>query len=182
MDAASAIDSYPYALERQASFLGAALPFPEPNSGGWLFRLSRFPVKGRETVVDVEKRGDRFFVTVSRFLQPLRQTWESLGRPADPVRKMVSMEISISTLEGSDALVREIERGTPLACIDEPLDEPFRDHYFLFFTDTLECSIAAVTNPYDKREAESWHRLINRSYGAELVPPRRCFAEDAILV
>ena len=182
MDTVPAISSYPYALERQASFLGAALPFPEPNSGGWLFRLSRFPVKGRETVIDIEKRGDRFFVTVSRFLQPLRQTWESLGRPADPVREIVSVEISASTLESSDALIREIEKGTPLACIDEPLDKPFCDHYFLFFTDTLECSIAAVTDPYDKREAESWHRLINRSYGAELVPPRRCFAEDAVLV
>ena len=182
MSEATAVDSYPYALERQASFLGAALPFPEPNTGGWLFRLSRFPARGRETVIDVERRGDRIFVTVSRFLQPLRQTWESLGRPTNPMHQIVSVEISISTTKATAPLVREIENGTPIACLDEPLNEPFRDHYMLFFTDTRECRIAAITDPYDRREAESWHRLINRSYGAELVPPRRCFAEEAVLV
>jgi hypothetical protein len=52
----------------------------------------------------------------------------------------------------------------------------------LFFTDTIDCKIAAITDPYKIRKAEAWHRIINRSYGAELVPPRRCFVDETVTV
>ena len=175
-------ESYPYALERQASGLGAALPLPEPDSGGWLLRLVRLPQSAPEVIVDVEKRGGRHFVTVSRFLRPLRRTWESLGRPRAPMTGLVPVEISISNLPARNAMALEIERGTPLECPNDPQDEPDRDHYLLFYTDTKECRIAAAANPYESKEAEAWHRLINRSYGAELEPPRRLFVESGELV
>ena len=175
------MDFYPFSLERQASRFAASLPLPEPNTNSWLFRLVRLPAKGRETLVDVEKRGSRFFVTVSRFLIPLRKLWESHGKPRILPQGMISVEISISTLPVNDPLNREIVSYTPLDCLDAPTNDPADDHYFCFFTDTRECNIAAISNPYENREAESWHRLINRSYAAELVAPRRRFATDCII-
>ncbi len=176
------LESYPYALERQASGLGAALPLPEPGSGGWLLRLVRLPQSAPEVIVDLEKRGGRRFVTVTRFLRPLRRTWENLGRPTDLMTGLVPVEISISTLPAGNAMALETERGTPLDCLNDPRNDHARDHYLLFYTDTKECRIAAMSNPYETREAEAWQRLINRSYGAELEPPRRLFADSGELV
>lgn len=176
------LESYPYALERQASGLGAALSLPEPDSGGWLLRLVRLPRSAPEVIVDLEKRGGRLFVSVSRFLRPLRQTWERRGRPTDLVTGLVPVEISVSTLPAENAMALEVERGAPLDCMNDPQNDPEQDHYLLFYTDTKDCKIAAVSNPYESRDAEAWHRLINRSYGAELEPPRRLFVESGELV
>ena len=181
MKQSAQVDSYSFSLEKQASRFAASLPLPEPNTNSWLFRLARLPAKGRETLVDVEKRGGRFFVTVSRFLIPLRRLWESHGRPQILPKGIVPVEISISTLPVDDPLNREIMGYTPLDCLDAPSNDPVADHYFCFFTDTRECNIATISNPYENRKAESWHRLINRSYAAELVAPRRQFATDVII-
>ena len=181
MKQSAQVDFYSFSLERQASRFAASLPLPEPNTNSWLFRLVRLPAKGRETMVDVEKRGGRFFVTVSRFLIPLRRLWESHGRPHILPKGIVPVEISISTLPVDDPFNREIMGYTPLDCLDAPSNDPAADHYFCFFTDTRECNIAAISNPYENRKAESWHRLINRSYAAELVAPRRQFATDVII-
>ncbi|MBT3568010.1 MAG: hypothetical protein HN494_04110 [Opitutae bacterium] len=182
MDFNSAQNSYPYALERQASLLAASLRFPEPSSGRWLLRLVRLPAKGRETIIDLEKRNNRCAVTVTRFLKPLRQLWEALDRPSEIPRTTIPLEISMANLDCNDALFRETERGTVLDCINAPIDDSGMDHYLIFFTDTIDCKIAAITDPYKMRKAEAWHRIINRSYGAELIPPRRCFVEETVSV
>ena len=76
-------------------------------------------------------------------------------------------------------MAREIERGTPGDCFYDLSDDPDADHYLIFHTDTKECFFAGITAPYERPEAEAWQRLINRSYAAELVPPRRRFPTSA---
>ena len=53
------------------------------------------------------------------------------------------------------------------------------DHYFLFKTDSINCFVYGISNPCIKKD-ESWIRLINRSFGTELVPPRRKFVEKLV--
>ena len=162
--------------------MAASLRFPEPSSGRWLLRLVRLPAKGRETIIDLENQNNRCVMTVTRFLKPLRLLWEALGRPSEIPSRIIPIEISMANLDCNDALFLETERGTVLDCINAPKDDSSLDHYLVFFTDTIDCKIAAITDPYKLRKAEPWHRIINRSYGAELVPPRRCFVEETVSV
>jgi len=182
VDISSVQHSYPYALERQASHLAAPLRFPEPASGRKLLRLVRLPAKGHETVIDLHIRKNSCTITVTRFLKPLRQLWENLDRPSEMPRIKIPVEISLANLDCNDALFRETQRGTVLDCINAPIDDSTLDHYLMFFTDTIDCKIIAITDPYKTRKAEAWHRIINRSYGAELVPPRRCFVNENVSV
>ena len=45
--------SFPKILEERAAQYSAYMNLPEPDSGEMFFRLVRMPLKGRETIIDV---------------------------------------------------------------------------------------------------------------------------------
>jgi hypothetical protein len=53
-------------------------------------------------------------------------------------------------------------------------------HFFIFFTDSHNCISSGISNPYEKHD-EQWIRILNRSYGAELTPPRRNVENISVL-
>jgi len=46
------------------------------------------------------------------------------------------------------------------------------DLFYFFFTDSFNC-VTATTTHLHRQTDELWQRIINRSYGTELIPPRR---------
>ena len=135
-------------------------------------RLSRFPVDGTETIVDLHMSGSRVFVTVTRFLYSLRKIlqFSTFSKSKDISESPI--EISISECEANDPLIREILSNQIFDIENNLSDKRDDNHYLLFFTDSRTCISAGISNPIDKLN-EQWIRLINRSYGTELVPPRR---------
>lgn len=144
---------------------------PKPDSGQFCFRLSRFPLDGTETIVDVYSSGHRVFVTVTRFLLSLR---EFLGnsKSEDVCFTDFPVEISTSECEKFNPLIREISTSQIFDISSRLSNEVGEDHFFLFYTDSNNCIAAGMSNPYQNQN-ELWIRLINRSFGTELVAPRR---------
>ena len=173
--------SFAHLIERQASSIAASLFLPAPNSNEFSMRLSRFPTDGTETILDIHSSGSRVFVTVTRFMKSLRSllllpsTNYSMAIPQFPV------EISISECNGNDPILREVLINQIFDIECNLSDERDDDHYFLFFTDSRKCISAGISNPSDKLN-EQWIRLINRSYGTELVPPRRGLSSHSIVL
>ena len=164
--------SFAYLIEGQASSLAASLVLPMPDSNEFCMRLSRFPVDGTETILDLHTSGSRVFVTVTRFLYSLRRMLQFSTYSKSKVITEPLIEISISECDGNDPLIREI-LSKQIFDIESNLSDKREDnHYFLFFTDSRKCISAGISNPLNKLN-EQWIRLINRSYGTELVPPRR---------
>lgn len=166
------LSSFAFNIERQASSLAASLVLPQPNSSELCMRLSRFPFEGTETILDIHTSGPRVFVTVTRFLNSLRRKLTALTPDVIMPSTQIPVEISISECKSSDPIIREILTSEiyDIECdISEKNDD---SHFFLFFTDSQRCISVGISNPYEKLN-EQWIRLINRSYGTELVPPRR---------
>ena len=146
---------------------------PKPESGQFCFRLSRFPLDGTETIVDVYSNGHRFFVTVTRFLLSLRAFLIN-SKTEDVSFANFPIEISTSECQRLNPLIREISTSQ-IFDISSRLSDGIRDdHFFLFYTDSNNCIAAGMSNPYQNQN-ELWIRLINRSFGTELVAPRRNF-------
>ena len=135
-------------------------------------RLSRFPNEGTETILDIHTVGSRVFVTVTRFLNSLR---ERITTPTNDICQdthLIAVDISISEISEGDPIIREI-LSKQIFDLKSDLNQEIKDnHFFLFFTDSKNCVSAAISNPVQKLN-EQWVRLINRSYGTELNAPRR---------
>ncbi len=166
--------SFSHEIERQASSLSSALVLPEPNSKNFSFRLSRFPIDGTETIVDIHSSGERIFISVTRFLKSIRRhILETKTGELDCDIKL-GVEISISECNYNEPILREILNSN-IFDLTSDLSESIDDnHFFIFFTDSHNCISSGISNPYEKQE-EHWIRILNRSYGAELTPPRRTF-------
>ena len=91
------------------------------------------------------------------------------------------IEISISECEANDPLIREIFSNQIFEIESNLSDKREDNHYFMFFTDSRKCISAGISNPLDKLN-EQWIRLINRSYGTELVPPRRKVRNHSVVL
>ena len=165
--------------ERQVSASAAQLALPlGPRS--WSLRLVHLPAQGPEVVWDFSGVFGRSAVTVTRFLESLRERWEQTGRSAESACG-VPREISQAELPSREPIVREIEKGIVWGCrqgLEFWLDAA---HYFLRFQNSEGSSrAAAITNPHAQPHTESWQRLINRAIGSGLLPPRRFVADYAV--
>ena len=160
--------SFPQRLERQASSVVANLDLPAPNSGNFLLRLARFPNRGTETILDVIQQNHRILLKVTRILVNLRKPLVE-GK----FEKKIPVEISFSYIDQNEPLVQELSRDIQFQLVDDLENSMDGNHFFLFYTDSIECIAKAISNPHEKVWAEAWQRLINRSYGTEHVVPRR---------
>ena len=164
--------SFAHLIERQASTLSASLVLPKPNSDNFCMRLSRFPNEGTETILDIHTVGSRVFVTVTRFLNSLRERITTPTNDNCQDSHLIAVDISISEISERDPIIREI-LSKQIFDLKSDLNQEIKDnHFFLFFTDSQNCVSAAISNPVQKLN-EQWVRLINRSYGTELKAPRR---------
>ena len=172
--------SFSHEIERQASSLSSALVLPEPNSRNFSFRLSRFQIEGTETIVDIHSSGERIFISVTRFLKSIRRyILESKKSDFDYDIKL-GVEISISEFDQNEPILREFINSNIFDITSDLSQRTDENHFFLFFTDSHNCISSGISNPYEKHE-EQWIRLLNRTYGAELTPPRRTFKGISIL-
>ena len=168
--------SFPYYLERHASRLSASMDLPPPNSGRTFLRLMRLPKDGRETILDLTTYGQKFELLVTRFLKPLRdEIAKGFEIGDEELSKVTSWPIEISSMRmGFDDALAFALQTEDYELFEDGLSESMdADHYFLFFTDSNEFVCKAVSNPVRDPGFENWVRVINRSYGLELNPPRR---------
>lgn len=168
--------SFPYFLERHASRLSASMDLPPPNSGRTFLRLMRLPKDGRETILDLTTYGQKFELLVTRFLKPLRdEIAKGFEIGDDECATIPSLPIEISSMRlGFDDALAFALQTEDYELFEDGLSESMDgDHYFLFFTDSNEFVCKAVSDPMRDPRFENWVRVINRSYGLELNPPRR---------
>jgi hypothetical protein len=110
---------------------------------------------------------------VTRFLLSLRAFLIN-SKTEDVSFANFPIEISTSECQRLNPLIREISTSQ-IFDISSRLSDGIRDdHFFLFYTDSNNCIAAGMSNPYQNQN-ELWIRLINRSFGTELVAPRRNF-------
>jgi hypothetical protein len=159
-------------LEQQAASLSASLVLPEPQSGRIFLRLTRLPIDGPETIIDVKSFGKRYFITVTRFIEPLRISYQSFLNKNLSGEFCVPVEISTSECSLNEPLVKECKSSYIYDLKSNFISEDNTDFYYLFCTDSFNCVTSFTTYPHNQTD-ELWQRIINRSYGAELVPPRR---------
>lgn len=165
--------------ERQVAINAARLPFLEKD-GSWALRLIHLSLHGPETVWDFLSSDNCSYVTVTRFLEPIRLKWARLGYPTDPIRG-VSREICQAELPLREPIMLEVERGVIWGCRQGLRNNTDVDHYFLWYRElTGATRIAAISNPFSEPHTESWQRLINRSIGAGLFSPRRFVANYSV--
>ena len=173
--------TYPLLLESQSARFAGKMELPDACSGKFSLRLVRLAAKGRETIVDVFQQGDRARVRVTRFLRPLRDTIYT--DPVDGVHYADSeaslpVEISATYLDPRDTFLRLLALENFDGFGNGMEDRTDADHYFLFYTNSFAYSARAISDPQNKEWAENWSRLIHRSYGVELVPPRHHFYQE----
>ncbi len=177
--------SYPLLLERQAAKYSGAMDLPIPHSGRIYLRLIRLAQRGRETVVDLYSCGNRMRIRVTRFLAPLRETIK-----IDPIdgelsidhNVRVPIEVSSDFLDPWDSFLKMIEKENFDNFANDLSGEIDADHYFMFYTNSSGYTAKGITNPHLKKWPEDWLRLINRSYGMELHPPRRLFYKEKAMI
>jgi len=162
----------PLGWERQVTANSARLVEPYARNE-YSLRLIHLPALGTEIVWDFIKTNERHLVTVTRFLESLREKWIRSGNTFECIAG-VPKEISKAELPLGEPVVREIEKGIVLGCRQGLENRMDVDHYFLWFQDSSGFSrVAAITNPFSQPHSESWQRLINRAIGSGLFPPRR---------
>ena len=177
--------SYPLLLERQAARFSGAMELPPPHSGRMYLRLVRLAQRGRETVMDVYTSGNRMRVRITRFLAPLRETIQ-----IDPIdgnfsidqSLVVPVEVSSCYFDPEDSFLRMIAKEDFGSFADQLEDEIQADHYFMFYTNSSGYTAKGISNPHAKKWPEDWLRLIHRSYGVELSPPRRLLYKETLTV
>ena len=166
--------------ERQVTANAACPPSPE-GAGSWALRLMHLPIHGPETVWDFLRIGNSNTASVTRFLEPLRMRWAQLGYTHEPLSG-VPREIGQAELPFKEPVILEVEKGVIWGCRQGLEDRADVDHYFLWYREATGARrIAAISNPFMAPHTESWQRLINRSIGAGLFPPRRFVADYAIV-
>ena len=158
----------------------AACPLLPDGQGRWALRLIHLPVKGTETVWDFLSGPLCSKVRVTRFLQSIKRQWESKGHSLETLSG-VPREISQAEMPCREPIILEVGKGLVWGCRQGLENRMDADHYFLWHRDiTGTTRIAAITDPFKQPHAESWQRLINRSIGAGLIPPRRLVADLTI--
>jgi|TARA_B100001093_G_C26823899_1_gene1013174 hypothetical protein len=159
-------------LESVASSLGATLFLPDPKSGKFCMRLIRLPVDGPETIIDIKSVGYRYFVTTTRFIEPLRLSMKSFMKGKFSEKLTIPVEISSSECPVNEPMIVECKNESiyGLRSSFSSIDDV--DLFYFFFTDSVNCVTATTTDVY-RQSDELWQRIINRSYGTELIPPRR---------
>jgi hypothetical protein len=91
----------------------------------------------------------------------------------------IETEISIGECQNTEPILREFNSNS-IFKLKSDLDNSVKDdHFFLFFTDSQNCIASGISNPNEKKH-ETWIRVINRSFGTELIPPRRLFQNSTI--
>ena len=91
----------------------------------------------------------------------------------DVTPKGLQVEISSGFISRTEFLINEFNLINKNALIPELENSKSGNHYFLFYTDSFDCTVSGISNPHEKVHAELWHRIINRSYGLEHSVPRR---------
>ena len=156
------------------------MDLPPPNSGRTFLRLMRFPKNGRYTILDLTTYGQKFELLITRFLKPLQREILKGFESGDENLSMVKswpIEISSMRMGFDDGLAFALQTEDYEQFEDGLSESVDADHYFLFFTDSNEFVCKAVSNPVRDPRFENWVRIINRSYGLELSPPRRLMYE-----
>ena len=130
--------SFPKILEERAAQYSAYMNLPEPDSGEMFFRLVRMPLKGRETIIDVNSCGFRYRVRVTRFLffitgkpQGFTAKTEFFSQLSSP-----SIEISSSYLDADSSTIRLLDHLDFKDFSNDLEDDPKADHFFLFHTNS----------------------------------------------
>lgn len=159
---------YPQILEKYSSTIVAEINLPRPKSGKFLFRLARFPEHGTATYIDILDYRSRVMLRVSRILTDL-----SNFNLCDETPKGLQVEISSGFISKTEFLINEFNLINKNTLIPELENSKSGNHYFLFYTDSFDCTVSGISNPHEKVHAELWHRIINRSYGLEHSVPRR---------
>ena len=159
-------------LEKQASSLAASVVLPSPNSGRIFMRLIRLPIDGPETIVDIKSFGKRFFISVTRFIEPLRFSYEIYRNQNINKSFCIPIEISTSECSENEPLVKECRSVSIYDIKTYFSSSDIRDFFYFFCTDSVNCTRAFTSSPHNYKD-ELWQRIINRSYGAELIPRRR---------
>ena len=162
--------------ERQV-FTNAACPLVPDGQARWALRLLHLPAKGTETVWDFLSGPVSNKVRVTRFLRSVRRELENMDCSQNPLPS-VSKEISQGEMTSREPIVLEVDKGLIWGCRQGLENSVNKDHYFLWYRENRGATrISAITDPYGQPYAESWQRLINRSIGAGLIPPRRLIAD-----
>ena len=152
---------------------------PEVNSNNFFFRLSRFPVEGVETILDIHSSGDRIFISVTRFRKSIRKHYINSKNSEIVVNPKIDVEISISEFNRNEPILKDITNNNIFNLLSDLSTDINDNHYFIFFTDSHNCISSGISNPYEKHN-EQWIRILNRSYGSELAPPRRIVKRSLI--
>jgi hypothetical protein len=158
---------YPQRLESLNASIVAKLDLPTPKSEKFSFRLTRLPFSGLETTIDLVDYRSRVMLKVSRVLTPLRQILDS-DKQLKP-----QVEISCGYIDRNEYLLSELKRLSEAKIYNDLEDSEQSSHFFMFYTDSYSCTIASISNPHEKKWAELWQRIINRSYGLEHQVARR---------
>ena len=153
--------------------------------GEMYLRLVRLAQRGRETVMDVYTSGNRMRMRITRFLAPLLETIQ-----IDPIdgnlsieqSLVVPVEVSSCYFDPEDSFLRMIAKEDFGSFAHQLEDEIQADHYFMFYTNSSGYTAKGISNPHAKKWPEDWLRLIHRSYGVELTPPRRLFYKETLTV
>ena len=98
------------------------------------------------------------------------------------VPKTARVEISSGFISHTEFLIKEFNSINSKSLMPELENTKFGNHYFIFYTDSFDCTVSGISNPHDKAHAELWHRIINRSYGLEHSVPRRHLRTCNLLV
>ena len=140
---------------------------PTPKSEKFSFRLTRLPSKGMETTIDLVDYSSRVMLRVSRVITPLRQILDS-EKEFKP-----QVEISCGYIDSNEYLLSEMKSIKEEIIYNDLEDCKKSSHFFIFYTDSYSCTLAGISNPHEKKWAELWQRIINRSYGLEHQVARR---------
>ena len=90
------------------------------------------------------------------------------------------IEISISECPSNEPILNEIFNTSIFDLASGLSPSKDTDHFFIFFTDSHNCISSGISDPFGKND-EQWIRILNRSYGSTLIPPRRTLANYSLL-
>ena len=87
--------------------------------------------------------------------------------------KYPKVEISSGYISKDEYLLTEFQRLRSENLPNDLHDSPASSHFFIFYTNSIDCVAAGISDPHEKHWAELWQRVINRTYGIEHRVARR---------
>ena len=103
-------------------------------------RLSRFPNEGTETILDIHTVGTRVFVTVTRFLNSLRERITTFTNENCQDSHLIAVDISISEISETDPIIREI-LSNQIFDLKSDLNQEIKDNHFFLFLIQVICNV-----------------------------------------